>query len=209
MREILKQLFGEEAVTDDIIKQFNAELGKKFVAKADFNSKIEEIKNLRADKKTLEDNISEMNEKSKNSEDVVKELNALKAQIEADTKKAESDRILREKLEADERLFLTAVGDKKFSHEAVKKHYFDLFRESLGKDENKGKSANDILKDLTQNDETAFASVTAVKLKGGRTMGIGGANKYSTREEINAIKDPTTRQAEMIAHAHLFPEIKI
>lgn len=202
MREILKQLFGEEAVTDDIIKQFNAELGKKFVAKADFNSKLEE-------NKTLKGNIAELTEKVKNGEEIQTELTALKAQIEADTKKAESDRVLKEKLESDERLFKTAVGDKKFSHGAVEKHYFELFRESLAKDENKGKSANDILKELTQNDETAFTGVTAVKLKGGRTMGIGGANKYSTREEINAIKDPTTRQAEMIAHAHLFPEIKI
>ena len=41
MKEILTQLFGD-AVTDDAMKQFNAELGKKFVAKADFNAKVDE-----------------------------------------------------------------------------------------------------------------------------------------------------------------------
>ena len=46
MKEILTQLFGE-AVTDDAMKQFNAELGKKFVAKADFNAKVEEVKTLK------------------------------------------------------------------------------------------------------------------------------------------------------------------
>ena len=45
MKEILKQLFGE-AVTDDALKQFNAELGKKFVAKTDYNTKLEVIKSL-------------------------------------------------------------------------------------------------------------------------------------------------------------------
>ena len=45
MKAILTQLFGE-AVTEDTLKQFNAELGKKFVAKADYNSKLEEIKGL-------------------------------------------------------------------------------------------------------------------------------------------------------------------
>lgn len=208
MKEILTQLFGD-AVTDDAMKQFNAELGKKFVAKADFNAKVEEVKTLKGEKKTLEDEVAKLNENANGNEDVKKELEALKAKIDADAKQAEAERISREKAESDERLFNEAVGEKKFSHDAIKSHYFNLFRQDLAKEENKGKSAVDILHNLTKDDATAFTGVTAVKLQGGRPTGINGASKYSSREEINAIKDTSTRQAEMLAHPHLFPEIKI
>ena len=202
MKEILTQLFGD-AVTDDAMKQFNAELGKKFVAKADFNAKVEEVKTLKGEKKTLEDEVSKLNENANGNEDVKKELEALKAKIDADAKQAEADRISREKAESDERLFNEAVGEKKFSHDAVKSHYFNLFRQDLAKEENKGKSAVDILHNLTKDDATAFTGVTAVKLQGGRPSGTSG----KTRDEIMSIKDGNTRRAEMLANAHLFPEL--
>ena len=202
MKEILTQLFGD-AVTDDAMKQFNAELGKKFVAKADFNAKVEEVKTLKGEKKTLEDEVARLNENENGNEDVKKELEALKAKIDADAKQAEADRISREKAESDERLFNEAVGEKKFSHDAIKSHYFNLFRQDLAKEENKGKSAVDILHNLTKDDATAFEGVTAVKLAGGRPSGTSG----KTRDEIMAIKDGNTRRAEMLANAHLFPEL--
>lgn len=182
MKEILTQLFGD-AVTDDAMKQFNAELGKKFVAKADFNAKVEEVKTLKGEKKTLEDEVSKLNENANGNEDVKKELEALKAKIDADAKQAEADRISREKAESDERLFNEAVGEKKFSHDAVKSHYFNLFRQDLAKEENKGKSAVDILHALTKDDATAFTGVTAVKLQGGKPQGMGG--KSVTKEDFN------------------------
>lgn len=202
MKEILTHLFGD-AVTDDAMKQFNAELGKKFVAKADFNAKVDEVKTLKGEKKTLEDEVSKLNENANGNEDVKKELEALKAKIDADAKQAEADRISREKAESDERLFNEAVGEKKFSHDAVKSHYFNLFRQDLAKEENKGKSAVDILHNLTKDDATAFTGVTAVKLAGGKPMGTSG----KTRDEIMAIKDGNTRRAEMLANSHLFPEL--
>ena len=202
MKEILTQLFGD-AVTDDVMKQFNAELGKKFVAKADFNAKVEEVKTLKGEKKTLEDEVTRLNENANGNEDVKKELEALKAKIDADAKQAEADRISREKAESDERLFNEALGEKKFSHDAIKSHYFNLFRQDLAKEENKGKSAVDILHNLTKDDATAFTGVTAVKLAGGRPSGTSG----KTRDEIMAIKDGNTRRAEMLANAHLFPEL--
>ena len=202
MKEILTQLFGD-AVTDDAMKQFNSELGKKFVAKADFNAKVEEVKTLKGEKKNLEDEVARLNENANGNEDVKKELEALKAKIDADAKQAEADRISREKAESDERLFNEAVGEKKFSHDAIKSHYFNLFRQDLAKEENKGKSAVDILHNLTKDDATAFTGVTAVKLAGGRPSGTSG----KTRDEIMAIKDGNTRRAEMLANAHLFPEL--
>ena len=202
MKEILTQLFGD-AVTDEAMKQFNAELDKKFVAKADFNAKVEEVKTLKGEKKTLEDEVARLNDNANGNEDVKKELEALKAKIDADAKQAEAERISREKAESDERLFNEALGEKKFSHDAIKSHYFNLFRQDLAKEENKGKSAVDILHNLTKDDATAFTGVTAVKLAGGRPSGTSG----KTRDEIMAIKDGNTRRAEMLANAHLFPEL--
>ena len=183
MKEILTQLFGD-AVTDDAMKQFNAELGKKFVAKADFNAKVEEVKTLKGEKKTLEDEVTRLNENANGNEDVKKELEALKAKIDADAKQAEADRISREKAESDERLFNEAVGEKKFSHDAIKSHYFNLFRQDLAKEENKGKSAVDILHNLTKDDATAFEGVTAVKLEGGRPQGLGSNYDDATARAV-------------------------
>ena len=183
MKEILTQLFGD-AVTDDAMKQFNAELGKKFVAKADFNAKVEEVKTLKGEKKTLEDEVTRLNENANGNEDVKKELEALKAKIDADAKQAEADRISREKAESDERLFNEAVGEKKFSHDAIKSHYFNLFRQDLAKEENKGKSAVDILHNLTKDDATAFEGVTAVKLAGGTPQGLGSNYDDATARAV-------------------------
>lgn len=183
MKEILTQLFGD-AVTDEAMKQFNAELGKKFVAKADFNAKVEEVKTLKGEKKTLEDEVTRLNENANGNEDVKKELEALKAKIDADAKQAEADRISREKAESDERLFNEAVGEKKFSHDAIKSHYFNLFRQDLAKEENKGKSAVDILHNLTKDDKTAFEGVTAVKLEGGRPQGLGSNYDDATARAV-------------------------
>ena len=201
MKEILTQLFGD-AVTDDAMKQFNAELGKKFVAKADFNAKVEEVKTLKGEKKTLEDEVARLNENANGNEDVKKELEALKAKIDADAKQAEADRISKEKAESDERLFNEAVGEKKFSHDAIKSHYFNLFRQDLAKEENKGKSAVDILHNLTKDDKNAFEGVTAVKLAGGTPQGNG--TKYTSKADIMAIKDRTERRNAIAQNLELF-----
>ena len=201
MKEILTQLFGD-AVTDDAMKQFNAELGKKFVAKADFNAKVEEVKTLKGEKKNLEDEVARLNENANGNEDVKKELEALKAKIDADAKQAEADRISREKAESDERLFNEALGEKKFSHDAIKSHYFNLFRQDLAKEENKGKSAVDILHNLTKDDKNAFEGVTAVKLAGGTPQGNG--TKYTSKADIMAIKDRTERRNAIAQNLELF-----
>lgn len=201
MKEILTQLFGD-AVTDEAMKQFNAELGKKFVAKSDFNAKVEEVKTLKGEKKTLEDEVARLNENATGNEDVKKELEALKAKIDADAKQAEADRISREKAESDERLFNEALGEKKFSHDAIKSHYFNLFRQDLAKEENKDKSAVDILRNLTKDDATAFTGVTAVKLAGGTPQGNG--TKYTSKADIMAIKDRTERRNAIAQNLDLF-----
>lgn len=201
MKDILTQLFGD-AVTDDVIKQFNAELGKKFVAKADFNAKVEEIKALKGEKKTLEDEISKLNENSNSNEDVKKELEALKSKIEADARQAEADRILKEKQENVLNRFNAVVGDKKFSHDAVKADYLKKFGDALENKDFEGKSDADVFHALTKDDASAFVGVTTVKLAGGRPQGVG--KTYNSKEDIMAIKDRAERRQAIAENPSLF-----
>lgn len=57
MLEWLKPILGDH-YTEDIEKQISAEIGKGFVARADFNAKTDEIKNLQAQLKTAQDGLA-------------------------------------------------------------------------------------------------------------------------------------------------------
>ena len=56
MQEILKRLYGE-AVTEESLSTFNEELGKRFVSKADFNQRTEELKTLRSQVAGMEEEL--------------------------------------------------------------------------------------------------------------------------------------------------------
>ena len=110
---------------------------------------------------------------------------------------------LAEKNENSNKRFEAVVGEKKFSHNAIKADYLKKFGEALELEENKSLSDEQVFHNLIKDDKNAFEGVTAVKLAGGRPSGTSG----KTREEIMAIKDGNTRRAEMLANAHLFPEL--
>ncbi len=58
MKEVLKNLYGD-AVTEETLATFCEELGKRFVSKADFNHKSEELKNLREEhERVMAENVS-------------------------------------------------------------------------------------------------------------------------------------------------------
>lgn len=84
MKEILTQLFGE-AVTDENFAKFNEELGKRFVAKADYNAKLKEIEGLNGQ-------IAQRDEQLKTLQDNAgsnKELQDQLKQLQEDNKAAE------------------------------------------------------------------------------------------------------------------------
>ena len=138
-------------------------------------------------------------------EDWKARFEALQAENEAKEKQAEADRILAEKNADIEKRFSDCVGDKKFSHDAIKDSYLKKFADALENAEFKGKGDAEIFHALTKDDATAFTGVQAVKLAGGRPQGITG--KYSSREEIMSIKDGNTRRSEMLANPQFFPEL--
>ena len=128
-------------------------------------------------------------------------LQALQAENVAKEKQAEADRILAEKNADIEKRFNECVGDKKFSHDAIKASYLKKFADALESEEYKGKGDADIFHALTKDDATAFTGVTAVRLQGGRPM---GTKTYGSREEIMQIKDATERQNAIRNNPDLF-----
>ena len=200
-REELKQI---AELTDEQLDKIMAING------ADVEKVKAKVTALEADLKEARETIDKTNTefealKSSNAgaEEYKTKYEALVAENEAKAKQAEADRILAEKNADIEKRFTQCVGDKKFSHDAIKASYLKKFAEALESEEYKGKGDVDIFHALTKDDATAFTGVTAVKLAGGRPAGTSG----KTRDEIMAIKDGNARRAEMLANAHLFPEL--
>ena len=151
MKEILKQLFGE-AVTEEVLKKFNTELGVRFVAKADYNTKLEEIKTLKGEKTTLEGKITELSEATGSAEEYKKQLEDLKKEI-ADKEKADKEA----KADAELTDAITAVfGDKKFTSDYVKNGIIADMKSEIAKPENKGKGYAEIFESLTKDKEGIF-----------------------------------------------------
>lgn len=195
-KEVAEKIFAERS------KEIEADKAKREKLETELKEKKESLDNL---SKEFED----LKSSNASAEEYKTKYEALVADNEAKAKQAEADRILAEKTENINKRFEAVVGEKKFSHNAIKADYLKKFGEALELEENKSLSDEQVFHNLIKDDKNAFEGVTAVKLAGGRPTGINGASKYSSREEINAIKDASTRQAEMLAHPHLFPEIKI
>lgn len=195
-KEVAEKIFAERS------REIEADKVKREKLETELKEKKESLDNL---SKEFED----LKSSNASAEEYKTKYEALVADNEAKAKQAEADRILAEKTENINKRFEAVVGEKKFSHNAIKADYLKKFGEAIELEENKSLSDEQVFRNLIKDDKNAFEGVTAVKLAGGRPTGINGASKYSSREEINAIKDASTRQAEMLAHPHLFPEIKI
>ena len=113
-------------------------------------AEMEKLKTTLADK---EKELSETNEKIKafdGTETALKELNDKIASYE----KEKSDRELAEKqAQVDAELknrFMAVVGENKFKHADIENGRFNAFKESLAKDEFKGKGDSDIFTEITK-----------------------------------------------------------
>ena len=189
-KEVAEKIFAERS------KEIEADKAKREKLETELKEKKESLDNL---SKEFED----LKSSNASAEEYKTKYEALVADNEAKAKQAEAARILAEKNADIEKRFAECVGDKKFSHDAIKASYLKKFAEALESEEYKGKGDVDIFHALTKDDAAAFTGVTAVKLAGGRPIGTSG----KTRDEIMAIKDGNTRRAEMLANAHLFPEL--
>lgn len=128
---------------------------------------------------------------------------ALVAENDAKAKQAEAEKIAKEKAENIANRFNTVMGDKQFSHDAIKSAYLDKFTKALAEKENEGKSDADIFHALTKDDAGAFKGVTTVRLTGGTNRGNAGKT-YSSKAEIMAIKDREERRTAIAQNLNLF-----
>ena len=189
-KEVAEKIFAERS------KEIEADKAKREKLETELKEKKESLDNL---SKEFED----LKSSNASAEEYKTKYEALVTDNKAKAKQAEADRILAEKTENINKRFETVVGEKRFSHNAIKADYLKKFGEALELEENKSLSDEQVFHNLIKDDKNAFEGVTAVKLAGGRPSGTSG----KTRDEIMAIKDGNTRRAEMLANAHLFPEL--
>lgn len=183
-KEVAEKIFAERS------KEIEADKAKREKLETELKEKKESLDNL---SKEFED----LKSSNASAEEYKTKYEALVADNEAKEKQAEADRILAEKNADIEKRFAQCVGDKKFSHDAIKASYLKKFAEALESEEYKGKGDVDIFHALTKDDAAAFAGVTAVKLQGGRPIGTG--NGYSSVKEI--MDSDMTREQKRLAIA--------
>ena len=161
-----------------------------------------ELKEKKSDFDKLNTEFEALKTANASGEDWKAKFEALQAENVAKEKQAEADRILAEKNADIEKRFAECVGDKKFSHDAIKADYLKKFAEALESEEYKGKGDIDIFHALTKDDKNAFEGVTAVKLAGGTPIPTGKA--YNSKEDIMAIKDRAQRRQAIAENPSLF-----
>ena len=180
-REEIKAIFAD--ATDEQLKAVmdlnGADVEK---AKSKVTALEAELKEKKADFDKLNTEFESLKAANASGEDWKAKFEALQAENVAKEKQAEADRIMKEKTENINNRFNAALGEKKFSHDAIRESYLKKFGDALESAENQGKSDTEIIHALTKDDASAFAGVTAVKLAGGRPMGSGKA--YSSVAEI-------------------------
>lgn len=111
-----------------------------------------------------------------------KKFEALQAENDEKAKKAEADRMLKEKNASIESRFNSCVGEKRFAHEAIRTDYLRKFGEALESKDFEGASDKDILHALTKDDGNAWQGTKIERISGGtpRTENI----KTPTKEEF-------------------------
>ena len=182
-REEIKAIFAD--ATDEQLKAV-MDLNGKDVEKA--KAKVEALEAEVKEKKEAYDNLNSEFETLKatnaSGEDWKAKFEALRAENVAKEKQAEADRILKEKNDNIANRFNAVLGEKKFSHDAIREAYLKKFGDALDSTDYQGKSDTEIFHDLTKDDATAFAGVSGVRLPGGRLSQGSSGKTYSTVKEI-------------------------
>ena len=168
-KEVAEKIFAERS------KEIEADKAKREKLEIELKEKKESLDNL---SKEFED----LKSSNASAEEYKTKYEALVADNEAKAKQAEADRILAEKTENINKRFEAVVGEKKFSHNAIKADYLKKFGEALELEENKSLSDEQVFHNLIKDDKNAFEGVTAVKLAGGRPTGSG--NNFSSVKDI-------------------------
>ena len=188
-KEVAEKIFAERS------KEIEADKAKREKLETELKESKESLDNLSKEFEDLKAN-------NASAEEYKSKYEAVIAENEAKAKQAEADRILAEKTENINKRFDAVVGEKKFSHNAIKADYLKKFGEAIELEDNKSLSDEQIFHNLIKDDATAFTGVTAVKLQGGTPQGNG--TKYTSKADIMAIKDRTERRNAIAQNLELF-----
>ena len=170
-KEVAEKIFAERS------KEIEADKAKREKLETDLKEKKESLDNL---SKEFED----LKSSNASAEEYKTKYEALVADNEEKAKQAEADRILAEKTENINKRFEAVVGEKKFSHDAIKADYLKKFGEAIELEENKSLSDEQVFHNLIKDDATAFTGVTAVKLQGGTPQGLGSNYDDATARAV-------------------------
>lgn len=161
-------------IDEETAKRIFAERGKEIEAD---KAKYTELENKLTEKEnsfnTLTQEFETLKTNNANAADWEKKFNDLSADIAEKEKQAKLEREAKEKADMIENRFNAVVGERKFTHEAIKADYLHKFGEALDNKDFTGKSDADIFHELTKDDKTAFEGVTTVQLAGGTNKGMG------------------------------------
>ena len=188
-KEVSEKIFAERS------KEIEADKAKREKLETELKESKESLDNLSKEFEDLKAN-------NASAEEYKSKYEAVIAENEAKAKQAEADRILAEKTENINKRFEAVVGEKTFSHNAIKADYLKKFGEAIELEDNKSLSDEQIFHNLIKDDATAFTGVTAVKLQGGTPLGNG--TKYTSKADIMAIKDRTERRNAIAQNLDLF-----
>ena len=188
-REELKQI---AELTDEQLDKIMAINGADVEkVKAKVTALEADLKEAKAANDKINTEFEALKSSNAGAEEYKTKYEALVAENEAKAKQAEAERVAREKAESLDKRFDAVVGDKEFSHDAIRADYRRKFENALAEKENEGQSDADVFHSLVKDDATAFTGVTAVKLQGGRPQGVGGTsvtkeafNKMSYKERL-------------------------
>ena len=170
-KEVAEKIFAERS------KEIEADKAKREKLETELKEKTESLENLTTEIDTLKTS-------GKNADEIQAKLDALIAEREAEKTKAEADRIMKEKQDNINNRFNAVLGEKKFSHDAIREAYLKKFGDALENTDYQGKSDTEIFHDLTKDDATAFTGVTAVKLQGGTPQGLGSNYDDATARAV-------------------------
>ena len=171
-REDIKAIFADATAEqiEAVMRLNNADVEKD---KGKLPALEAELKEKKTALESLNAEFEQLKASNANAADWEKKFNDLSAEIAEKEKQAKLEREAKEKADMIETRFNAVVGEKKFTHEAIKADYLHKFGEALDNKDFMGKSDADIFHELTKDDKTAFEGVTTVQLAGGTNKGMG------------------------------------
>lgn len=171
MLEWLKEILGEQ-YSEDIDKKVSEEIGKNFVAKADFNHVNETKKNLEQQIKDMDKNIADLKKSAGDNAELLQKCNDLQNECDAAKKKITDSN----KDHAIEMAIMQAKGRNPKAIKAL----LDLDKISLKED---GTIEGLDLESLKETDSYLFDVETKSNIGTGFNQGSGSENN----DDINAL----------------------